>query len=92
VRAGAAWELGVDGVRRRERNLSQRALTSSSPRGVLTLVSRRKPKPHHGGNHCRDDRNRGQWLSPGAREAKVIWKIDIARWKGLLMKRLAGTG
>ena len=56
--------------------MSQRALTSSSPRGVLTLVSRRKPKPHHGGNHCRDDRNRGEQHN---RLAHVSWSAPVAR-------------
>jgi purine nucleosidase len=35
-----------------------------------------------------DDRNRGVWSHRGANQVKVIWKIDIPRWKALLMKSL----
>lgn len=35
-----------------------------------------------------DERNRGVWSTSGASKIKVIWKIDIPRWKTLLMKCL----
>ena len=43
-----------------------------------------------------DDRNRGLWSSPAAtghedargRDVRVIWRIDIPRWKELLLASL----
>jgi inosine-uridine nucleoside N-ribohydrolase len=37
-----------------------------------------------------DERNRGVWSADrGANNVKVIWKIDVPRWKQTLMKALA---
>jgi purine nucleosidase len=44
-----------------------------------------------------DERNRGLWSSPAAtmgatkvrRDVRVVWQIDIARWKALLMRSLS---
>jgi purine nucleosidase len=42
-------------------------------------------------NVSRDERNRGVWSLPSrAREVKIIWKIDIPRFKALLMECLKG--
>jgi purine nucleosidase len=36
-----------------------------------------------------DDRNRGIWSSSTGGRAKIIWRIDMPRWKELLFRSLA---
>ena len=42
-------------------------------------------------NVSHDTRNRGVWSSPNGNDVRVIWKIDIPRWKELLMRCLRYT-